>query len=112
MRLPDEVVDAWRPVCAQPLGGGIFRVQGPCPADERWEFEPGTEVACEMRTLDDVSCLFAVRRFVSGWSVWRQDDHGGRFEVRRGLGFAAAQRLSEELEARGHKQTYWTQPTQ
>jgi hypothetical protein len=34
------------------------------------------------------------------WSVWRQDDHGNRFEVRQGLSQADALRLVAEFEAR------------
>ena len=44
------------------------------------------------------------------WSVWRQDDHGNRFEVRQGLSQADALRLVAEFEARGHKQSYWAEP--
>jgi len=41
------------------------------------------------------------------WSVWRQDDHGNRFPVATGLSVDRARRLARELEATGHKQTYW-----
>jgi hypothetical protein len=47
----------------------------------------------------------------AGWSVWRRDDHGHEFEVRRGLPRGEAEALAGTLEARGHKQTYWTAPT-
>jgi hypothetical protein len=47
----------------------------------------------------------------AGFSVWRQDDHGRRFEVRRGLSRADAERLVGELESGGHKQSYWLEPT-
>lgn len=53
----------------------------------------------------------ASERSANGWSVWRQDDLGNRFEVRRGLARDAAERLARELEAGGHKQTYWAHPT-
>ena len=43
------------------------------------------------------------------WSVWRQDDHGNTFEVRRQLTQAEALRLVAEFEARGHKQSYWAE---
>ena len=55
--------------------------------------------------------LVATRRFTSGWSVWRRDDHGGRFEIRRGLTSSDAEQLVEDFEARGHKQSYWLEPT-
>ena len=45
------------------------------------------------------------------FSVWRQDDHGNRFEVARGLSRAEAARELERLEAAGHKQTYWIEAT-
>jgi hypothetical protein len=41
------------------------------------------------------------------WVVWRQDDHGNRFEVARHDSRDAAQEHADELERRGHKQTYW-----
>ena len=41
------------------------------------------------------------------WVVWRQDDNGNRYEVARHDSRAAAQAQADEMEARGHKQTYW-----
>jgi hypothetical protein len=41
------------------------------------------------------------------WVVWRQDDNGNRFEVARLPTRAEAQRLADEMEARGHRQLYW-----
>lgn len=41
------------------------------------------------------------------WTVWRQDDNGGRFEVDTFLAYSRAMRLCNELESRGHKQMYW-----
>jgi hypothetical protein len=43
------------------------------------------------------------------WTVHRQDDNGNRFVVQTGLSQADADRLVAELEARGHKQLYWTE---
>lgn len=43
------------------------------------------------------------------WAVHRQDDNGNRFVVQTGLDRTEAERLVAELEARGHKQTYWTE---
>jgi hypothetical protein len=43
------------------------------------------------------------------WAVYRIDDNGNRFVVRTGLDRDAARRLASEFEARGHKQTYWTE---
>lgn len=52
------------------------------------------------------------------WEVWRQDDNGNRYVVRRfpassadqDEAHSAAEALAAEMEARGHKQTYWVQP--
>jgi O-acetyl-ADP-ribose deacetylase (regulator of RNase III) len=41
------------------------------------------------------------------WVVWRQDDNGNRYEVRRYATRTEAEALAAEMEARGHKQTYW-----
>jgi hypothetical protein len=41
------------------------------------------------------------------WVVWRQDDNGNRFVVARKESRAEAEALAAEMEARGHKQTYW-----
>jgi hypothetical protein len=48
----------------------------------------------------------------AGWSVWRQDDHGSRFEVARDLPLAEARARAAKLEAGGHKQTCWVEPTE
>ena len=44
MYLPDEAVDTWRPVEAEELTDGYYRVLGPAPHDECWEFAPGSLV--------------------------------------------------------------------
>jgi len=41
------------------------------------------------------------------WTVWRQDDNGGRFQVATYLAYSRAMRECGELESRGHKQMYW-----
>ena len=41
------------------------------------------------------------------WVVWRQDDNGNRYEVRRCGTREEAEALAAEMEARGHKQLYW-----
>jgi hypothetical protein len=45
------------------------------------------------------------------WSLWRQDDHGSRFAVARGLSRDEAERELARREASGHKQTWWLEPT-
>lgn len=46
-----------------------------------------------------------------GWTVWRQDDNGNRYEVSRHGCRADADSVAETMEARGHKQTYWVAPS-
>ncbi|MBV1852280.1 hypothetical protein [Catellatospora tritici] len=41
------------------------------------------------------------------WIVWRQDDNGNRYVVRRCATRAEADELAETMQARGHKQVYW-----
>ncbi|BCJ77611.1 hypothetical protein CS0771_71550 [Catellatospora sp. IY07-71] len=41
------------------------------------------------------------------WVVWRQDDNGNRYEMRRCATREEAEALAAEFEARGHKQLYW-----
>lgn len=43
------------------------------------------------------------------WTVWRQDDHGGRYEVATYLAYSRAMRECTEMENRGHKQMYWVE---
>lgn len=40
------------------------------------------------------------------WRVWREDEHGHRFEVSRGHTEDEARRIVEDFERRGHKQSY------
>jgi len=44
------------------------------------------------------------------WRVWREDEHGRRFEVSRGHSEEAARRIVAEYEQRGHKQSYGAEP--
>ncbi len=43
------------------------------------------------------------------WRVVRQDTHGNRFEMAKGLSEEFARRMADEYAARGHKQTYWAE---
>jgi hypothetical protein len=43
------------------------------------------------------------------WRVVRLDDNGNRFEVARCATRDEAQRLTDQLAAGGHKQTYWVE---
>jgi hypothetical protein len=65
--------------------------------------------ACRLRGLDPRVVLASPARSLR-WAVWRQDDHGTRVEVRRGLSEAEARSLVESLEERGHRQLYWVEP--
>lgn len=47
------------------------------------------------------------RAMMPRWSVWRQDDNGGRYEVAAFLSYSRAMRACEDFESRGHKQIYW-----
>lgn len=42
------------------------------------------------------------------WSVWRQDDSGNRFLIEVNLTEAEAKSTVPDLEAREHKQVYWS----
>lgn len=45
----------------------------------------------------------------STWSVYRIDDNGNVFVVRKNQNQDEANCLVAEFEARGHKQMYWTE---
>ncbi len=49
MPLLDEGTNVWRPVTAECLGQGTYRIIGPQPHDEKWAFAPGTVVAGKPR---------------------------------------------------------------
>lgn len=62
--LLDEGTEVWRPVAAEELHNGIFRIVGGLPdlSDERWQFPPGAFVYCEQRELSGGPALVAVKR--------------------------------------------------
>ena len=63
VELLDEGVDVWRPVDAEPLGDGRYRLLGAPDYDpeiETWVFPPGTVVQCEARYLSGGPALVAV----------------------------------------------------
>jgi hypothetical protein len=50
--LLDEGTDTWRPVEAEELESGRYRIVGPAaPEGETWEFPPGSIVRVEVKTL-------------------------------------------------------------
>ena len=60
--LLDEGVDVWRPVQAEVLPHGRYRIvtERSDPEDERWAFSTGEVVLCEERELEGESALVAV----------------------------------------------------
>jgi hypothetical protein len=60
MYLPDEAVDVWRPVQVEVLGNGHYRVLGPMPEDEKWEYPPGSIIRIEMKRLSTGDAMVAV----------------------------------------------------
>jgi hypothetical protein len=59
VRLPDEAVETYRPVQAEAIRSGVYRIleQPYSSTDELWEFVPGDVVLCH----------------------WVRDAHGGPF---------------------------------
>ena len=51
--LLDEGVDVWRPAQAESLDDGRYRLVGPVPDTETWQFAPDSIVRCEFRTFED-----------------------------------------------------------
>ena len=51
--LPDEAVDAWRPVAATHLREDRYLLSGPVPEGETWEFQPGEIVRCREQKFED-----------------------------------------------------------
>jgi hypothetical protein len=67
--LLDEGVSVWRPTQADRLPDGSYRVLATPdydPADERWQFPPGSRVVCEPKRLPDGEVLAAVRLAPAG----------------------------------------------
>jgi hypothetical protein len=53
MYLPDEAVDVWGPVQAEKLGPDLYRILGPVPEEEVWQFPPGSIVRVQMKRLEN-----------------------------------------------------------
>jgi hypothetical protein len=58
--LLDEGTAVWRPVAAERLGGDLYRLVGPVPEDERWEFRPDEIVRCAQRKFSGGEQVLAV----------------------------------------------------
>lgn len=55
MPLEDEGTNAWAPIQAEDVGGGLYRICGEMPSDQFWRFVPGAIVKTEMRRFSDGS---------------------------------------------------------
>ena len=53
--LLDEGSDVWRPVAAEALGSGLFRIVGAVPDGEVWEYQPSEIVNVREYTFSDGS---------------------------------------------------------
>lgn len=61
VKLLDEGTDVWRPVVAEKVAEGLFRLVGKRDdSDEVWEFDTGSIVRVERRTLSSGSEIVAV----------------------------------------------------
>jgi len=62
--LLDEGTACWRPVQAEVLENGSYRIvsDNADPEDEHWEFPPGSVVRCTERRLSGGLCLVATSR--------------------------------------------------
>jgi hypothetical protein len=60
--LRDEGTAVWRPVPVEQVAPELFRLLGPVPDGEVWEFPPGAVVRCERRQLSGGVVLVAVER--------------------------------------------------
>jgi hypothetical protein len=54
-------VDVWRPVAAEKVGPNLFRLSGPVPDGESWQFQPGEVVYCEERALSGGPAVVALK---------------------------------------------------
>ena len=65
VELLDEGVAVWRPVEAEPLGDGLYRLLAPQDYDpevEVWAFVPGTVVRCAELILSEGPEIVAVEQ--------------------------------------------------
>jgi len=56
----DEGTEVWRPVHAEILSAGRYRIVSVPDADEKWAFGSGAVVLCEERTFEGTPHLVAV----------------------------------------------------
>lgn len=65
VELLDEGTDCWRPVSAERLSVGVYRIVGTKPEDEIWRFQPGDVVRCKERQFSEGSGLVAYEEVAS-----------------------------------------------
>ena len=53
MPLLNEGTTVWRPVEVTPLEGAIYRVEGPMPADEDWQYGVNAMIELEWKKFED-----------------------------------------------------------
>jgi hypothetical protein len=53
MPLLNDGTNVWVPVKAEPVIGSLYRVLGPMPEDQEWQFAPDTVVSVTRRLLSD-----------------------------------------------------------
>ena len=65
--LVGEAVEVWRPVLAERVGEGQYRITGenPSPDEEQWAFSPGDIVECKERHFDNGNKSLVAVRVVS-----------------------------------------------
>ncbi|MCA9719512.1 MAG: hypothetical protein H6713_38340 [Myxococcales bacterium] len=121
---PLAVTRARTPATSRALAGGRWLVVRPHPdggsalhvlTDEPGDVDATALLSAALEALLlDVDDLVAThpevtRARLPTWTLWRQDDNGNRFRMRRYRCRALAEREAEAYEARGHKQTYWVE---
>ena len=51
--LLNEGTPVWRPALGEHFNGFVYRLLGPIPPNEEWQFQPGELVSCESRSFQD-----------------------------------------------------------
>jgi hypothetical protein len=62
VELLNEGTSCWRPVEADALGDGRFRIVSPQNDDEEWQFHSGDIVECRQHQFQDGAGLVAYRK--------------------------------------------------
>ncbi len=62
LELLDEGTPTWRPVEAELIADGVYRIvsKNHDPEDEQWQFPTGSFVRCELRQLSGSKCIVAI----------------------------------------------------